>query len=212
MKVCHIRGEEDYWVTANHKYHYCRVRDESPIVDTWNECCNINYYEFRYRVRNIIIDSIAKSNHFDKICVNNTTFYDFIEGVNDEQSILYYAQDDDDLYLYNDINKFCYLPGVYHPSHTKIDPSDFIRKTREQFYDNIRNRKEIEVNYLHFPGYKGRNTSLLIVDCLLNLRSFFNLKISGNYDSHLLTCPTHKVYIKYLSHLKYFKSTNWDKL
>lgn len=101
LKVCHLRGNKDYWKT--HDMLYCFLQHPffpyySNIVKLWDKLLNINYLTFRKQIRDIIINSIKEKNYFDLILKNNQSCKEFLNKKTNK-NILFFQQDDDDIFL-----------------------------------------------------------------------------------------------------------------
>tara|TARA_R110002110_G_scaffold295100_3_gene509164 strand:- start:457 stop:1359 length:903 start_codon:yes stop_codon:yes gene_type:complete len=141
-KICHIRGrkdyakDEDYNLKGNHMTisilydKHDLTSDNNNVLRQWERALNYNYFHFRRQVRNICIDNIKKTDIFDEICESDEEFLQYIETLSNNENILYYAQDDDDIFIGNAICNNTYSDnGLYLYPALKISPH-FIKKQR----------------------------------------------------------------------------------
>ena len=146
-KICHIRGrkdyakDEDYNLKGNHMTisilydQHDLTSDNNNILRHWERALNYNYFHFRRQMRNICIDNIKKTNIFDEICESDEEFLQYIETLSNNENILYYAQDDDDIFIGNAICNNTYSDnGLYLYPALKISPY-FIKKQRINVQD-----------------------------------------------------------------------------
>lgn len=101
MKICHIRGDEEYWKQTLKRPK--KQFDVSQCIYYMETLFNIDYFYYRKKQREVTIKSIEESNHFDHICYNDKEFADLYKRLKDNEHILYFGIDDDDLYVGGDI-------------------------------------------------------------------------------------------------------------
>lgn len=128
MKICHIRGKENYWeqVFDHIKYPDFTYRD---CIYLLYRKLNIDYFDYRKKIRDIIINDIHENSTFDVICYNDTELYELCQQINDNTNITYYAQDDDDIFLgpieRNQEN------GLHISKNTFLYPKNILRKNNK---------------------------------------------------------------------------------
>ena len=98
MKICHIRGQENYWEQGLDRIKYPDFTYRDCIYLLYRKL-NIDYFDYRKKIRDIIINDIREKSTFDVICYNDTELYELCQQINDNTNITYYAQDDDDIFL-----------------------------------------------------------------------------------------------------------------
>ena len=132
--VCHVRGEENYWLKNNPPFFFTSSQKEDvfyTILDIWNKNLKINYFTFRQKIRNIVISYLTGM--FDVVLVDNKQCIEFFST---NKRVLLYQQDDDDIvYKIPTTN-----PGLNVFFYSHIDCINMRRgsksKTRSSFYKN----------------------------------------------------------------------------
>jgi len=208
IRICHIRGEREYWTKKDHTYKWCNINPNittNVIFDCWNKLCKIEYYSFRKQVRDIIIDKIIKTNEFDEICLDNESLSTLTATLSPQNNILYFAQDDDDLFLGGITSEF-YNTGVYHTLNVRIDPVEFCRIYRTCIGSNLTTDTPINASLFHFPGREQRNNSPIITAPAQKLIPVLNLVSNTKYDTHLIGNPGSKLYDMFLKDLPFHTS------
>jgi|10_taG_2_1085330.scaffolds.fasta_scaffold06485_4 hypothetical protein len=139
-KICHIRGNKNYWENLNIYPRFKRKKHlyecMCTIIKIWDETLNIPYLEFRKKIRDIVIENIKTSNYFDTIIENNQECKEYFYN-STEKNILFYQQDDDDLFIKN--NRKLYYNGVNTFQYSCIDPLGSRRKPGFHIHKDIRN-------------------------------------------------------------------------
>tara|TARA_Y100000361_G_C11160876_1_gene347226 strand:+ start:770 stop:1549 length:780 start_codon:yes stop_codon:yes gene_type:complete len=150
MKICHIRGRENYWkdlLLVEKDFSHQVYGTVLPKIKTWNETFNINYKDFRYQLRKIVLNNIKQSNIFDIICNNDEEFYHLLNSLPRYKNIVIYQQDDDDLFLKNNF----FIP-TQTESVTRFKPIALPIGSRDlQITEKI--KKDKIVSYLHTNNY-----------------------------------------------------------
>jgi len=145
-KICHIRGDKDYWenlniypVFKNKKKLYKVI---FKIIKIWDESLNIPYLEFRKKIRDIVIENIEESNYFTTILKNNQECKEYFYNTKDK-NILFYQQDDDDLFIVDIHGDYgglrdSYYTGVNVFQYACMDPLGGRRKKGFHVHKHVR--------------------------------------------------------------------------
>ena len=150
MKICHIRGRENYWkdlLSVEKDFSHQVYGSALPKFKTWDDNFNINYKDFRYQLRKIALNNIKESNIFDIICNNDEEFYCLLNSLPRYKNIVVYQQDDDDLFLKNNF----FIPPQPE-SVTRFKPIALPIGSRVlQFTEKI--KKDKTISYLHTNNF-----------------------------------------------------------
>ena len=76
--VCHVRGEENYWLKNNPPFFFTSSQKEDvfyTILDIWNKNLKINYFTFRQKIRNVVISYLTEM--FDVVLLDDIQCKDF---------------------------------------------------------------------------------------------------------------------------------------
>ena len=129
MKICHIRGDKEYWHQVLKEPEY--KLDVNKVIYYIQTLLDIDYFAYRKKIRDITIKSIEEKNHFDHICYNDEEFAQFYKNLKDDEDVLYFGIDDDDLYVGGDVLKTASDDGVYFTKNYSIRPEKInMRKLR----------------------------------------------------------------------------------
>lgn len=145
-KICHIRCNREYWNDLN---VFSRLKKNkfypyySNIVKLWNETLKIDYLTFRKLIRDIIINKIKEKKYFDLILEDNQSCENWLT-TNSSDNILFYQQDDDDIFL-----------GL--PANTKL--ADGINIFNYSFVDPIGGRRSRGYSNRQFDLYGATGTT-----------------------------------------------------
>lgn len=185
MKVCHLRGEANYWEKPlnvnrffNEKKSHGLVFSNDhtlfvhKVINFWDKNLKIPYFEFRKNIRDIIINNIKSFNFFDKILYNNDECEEFI--LNNSNNITFYQQDDDDIITSSPCNL---QPGINIFKFAQVCPKKFGKFTQKFKYD-LRQEYYIRPHYSNFYNrLYGIDTNHVILDNSTNLFDFKKQKI-----------------------------------
>ena len=171
IKVCHLRGTENYWLNNGTPY-------ENKLIKVWEKIRGFSFLEYRKKIRDIVIKSIIDSNEFDIICYNDKDLKKTLGELSDSEIIGIHCQDDDDLYLGGVLNDTLSL-GTYISQYTRISSTAILREIKKQ------NNQTGEIT-LTLDSFKCKKIygsgNILLIDKLKNLnqllysianRSFF---------------------------------------
>jgi len=138
LKVCHIRGEKDYWKGGTRWSK--RLREHYTALTAWEQIRGFNILDYRKKIRDVVVRSIIDSNEFDIICYNDEEFKRTLSEINDNDIIGIHSQDDDDIYLGGVLNDSL-KEGIYntpyirfgwdfpyHDKETTINVSDLLHR------------------------------------------------------------------------------------
>lgn len=128
MKICHIRGQKKYWEQNYIDLNYPTYTYRDCIFLVY-ENLNIDFFKYRKKIRDIIIEDIQNKNMFDVICYNDTELYELCNQIDDNAIVTYYAQDDDDIFL-----KFpdqITDNGLHISKNIFLNPNKLLRKNKK---------------------------------------------------------------------------------
>jgi hypothetical protein len=117
LKVCHIRGEKDYWNGGTRWSK--RIKQHYTALTAWEQIREFNILDYRKKIRDVVVRSIIDSNEFDIICYNDEEFKRTLSEINDNDIIGIHSQDDDDIYLGGVLNDNL-KQGIYNTPYTKF--------------------------------------------------------------------------------------------
>ena len=161
-KVCLIRGEKNY--IENKQYTYCKKKRRykkgtSPqeCIDKWSEIYEVNYFDFKAQIREIVLDNIESFN-FDITLYNYHEFIDFLGDRDLDEDVLFYSQDDDDIIISDPVDvviddRTCFYEWLFYTvnltnseTNIYIDNKYGVQSNHSLIYFN----KE-DLNILHDP-------------------------------------------------------------
>tara|TARA_R110002051_G_scaffold257730_2_gene316722 strand:- start:101 stop:1030 length:930 start_codon:yes stop_codon:yes gene_type:complete len=117
LKVCHIRGEKDYWNGGTRWSK--RIKQHYTALTAWEQIRGFNILDYKKKIRDVAVRSIIDSNEFDIICYNDEEFKRTLSEINDNDIIGIHSQDDDDIYLGGVLNDNL-KRGIYNTPYTKF--------------------------------------------------------------------------------------------
>lgn len=199
-KICLIRGEKNYII--NRKFTYDKRSYLNSVIKKWSDIIEYDYWEFRQKLRDITISNVEKQN-FDKIFYSYEDLYFHLMFEKQDEDILFFALDDDDIILtdvFKDISYktsnikvwdwlFVHLPeGSYKQCKDEVIQSNhcslYIKKEDIEKYILV-NKK-----IFNYPG-RDHTFQVIIKDyykqliSLNNIKRFIRNKISKKNINHL---------------------------
>ena len=148
LTICHIRGRKNYWedLYLLEKDFSLQVYGQAlPKIETWDKNFKINFKDFRYQLREVVLNNIKKSNIFDVISNNDEEFYELLNSIPRYNNIVVYQQDDDDIFLKNNF----FIP-TQTESVTKFKPIALPIGARDLQFTN---KTKKDKNYLHTNNF-----------------------------------------------------------
>ena len=183
-KICHIRGNKNYWETFNVFDHW-KTNRLFPLFEQfnnyWNNLLNIPHMRFRKLIRDLVINHIRNVNCFDEILEDNKSCHDYFN--NNSHEVILFQQDDDDIFL--ELPKT--IPGLNIFEYSHIDVNTLRRSVQYNKRKNFKNNKlrKIQSNHVII------NNENLVID--FNL---YKLWDAGHtiYDNIIPSCNNNYIH------------------
>jgi hypothetical protein len=178
--VCHLRGEKDYW---NKKCFHSTVSEEfdvffKNIVTDWDNFLNISYFDFRKRIRDVVISRLTSI--FDIVLLDDEECKEFLTK---NQNIIFFQQDDDDIFL--ELPKTKSGLNIFEYFH--IDANTLRREAQYNKRKNFKNNKLRKIQSNHII-INNKNTA---ID--LNLYEMWNAGHT-TYDNIIPSCSKRHIH------------------
>ena len=142
IKICHLRGNKNYWESFNVFNHWKKLLSYSIYQQFniyWNNLLNIPHMEFRKLIRELVINQIKKTEYFDIILEDNESCYEYFK--NNSHEVILFQQDDDDVFIKPFENNIPIGFNVF--PYSVIDPRQYIiQYNNSRTYNELSNRKK----------------------------------------------------------------------